>query len=113
MADGNLITRAEPRNQRGTQMTKKSKSLKLKGTNFTLDALDGRLNDGDVLDALNEIKNRCFGLQAAVRGARDDFAEEQEGVEWFTGDLAYSIRRLLNAFEAEMQLRSAEKKKAA
>jgi hypothetical protein len=94
-------------------MTKKSKSRKLKGTNNTLDAIEGRLSDGDVLDALNEIKNRCFGLQAAVRGAEDDCAEEQEGVEWFTGDLANSIQRLMNAFEAERQLRSAEKKEAA
>ena len=61
------------------------------------------------MDALDEIKSRCFGVQAAIRGVEDN-CDEREGVEWLMGDLGNSIQRLKDAFEAEMELRSAEER---
>lgn len=87
------------------------KTPKAKGTNLELDSVHDRgerLTDLALIDSMNEMKSRCFGLSAAVKGIGVRDSNEREGVCYLADDIAYGMERLSAVFEAERKLRIAE-----
>lgn len=66
-----------------------------------------RLSDVTIADAINEMRDRSIGLAAAVRGM---VTSDRQGVLYLVDDMVDGMQMLAEAFEAEWQLRIAEKR---
>jgi hypothetical protein len=67
-----------------------------------------RSDDLRLIDEIHTLRNRCFGLEAAIKGMGASY-NEIKGVRQLASDLANGMAALTDAFEAEQQLRIAEK----
>jgi hypothetical protein len=60
--------------------------------------------DVDHYDALTVIRDRCFGLRCAIRGAGISEAEDRNGLLQLAADLIESFNELCSAFAEERGL---------
>jgi hypothetical protein len=73
-----------------------------------------RLTDGDLVDALELLRLRAWGLEAATAYLAGNHQDNNiSGVGLLTLDFATELDRLAEAFRAEHDLRVAERKAAA
>ena len=75
--------------------------------------MEGRLTDLGLEDRLIEMKNRCFGLQAAISFVAGYGDIIEGGVAQLATDVAHEMEDLAEEFEAERKLRMAEEKSEA
>jgi hypothetical protein len=67
-----------------------------------------RLCDLNLVDALDAMKRRCYGLDAAIIYLAHNGDRMERGVAQLASDIAGEMESLAEAFEAERQLRIAE-----
>jgi hypothetical protein len=67
-----------------------------------------RLTDVGQMDELNRMKNRIYGLEAAILGACDRDEPFNHGLKRLAYDVAEAMEACVDAFEAERQRRRVE-----
>ncbi len=68
-----------------------------------------RMKDADIADALNDLKTRMVGLEAAIRGSASfGRGDERDAVLLLATEISDQIKSLYEGFEDERQLRIAE-----
>jgi hypothetical protein len=66
---------------------------------------DERLTDGDHMGELNRMKDRLFGLEAAIKDICDPAMPFEAGVCQLASDISNAMEKCAEAFEAERKLR--------